>query len=120
MVTMLTGSGRMVQLSNSRRGPLGYDQRLEAHCAGEVLFFDTGRRPTSALPAHRARIGPTGGLLHSPVRVPTAPRWLPSSSSCATAPPPLAGIRDGYEAQRLAEAAVVSISTGQPVRLAPG
>ncbi|WP_051521051.1 Gfo/Idh/MocA family oxidoreductase [Rubellimicrobium mesophilum] len=32
---------------------------------------------------------------------------------------PLAGIRDGIEAQRLAEAALVSIATGAPVALTP-
>lgn len=38
----------------------------------------------------------------------------------STDTPPLAGIRDGYEARRLAEAAIVSIGTGQPVQLSPG
>lgn len=32
---------------------------------------------------------------------------------------PLAGMRDGLEAQRLAEAAVVSMESGQPVHLDP-
>ncbi|WP_276202595.1 Gfo/Idh/MocA family oxidoreductase [Marinobacterium rhizophilum] len=32
---------------------------------------------------------------------------------------PLAGIRDGLEAQRLAEAAQVSLQRGQPVELGP-
>ncbi len=31
--------------------------------------------------------------------------------------PSLAGIRDGLEAQRLAEAAIVSLKTGLPVRI---
>ena len=33
--------------------------------------------------------------------------------------PPLAMIRDGLEAQRLAEAAIASIRTGRPVTLTP-
>jgi myo-inositol 2-dehydrogenase/D-chiro-inositol 1-dehydrogenase len=60
MVTMLTASGRMVQLSNSRRGPFGYDQRLEAHRADEVLFIDNRPQtdvriagPSGALSEHR-------------------------------------------------------------------
>ena len=61
MVTMLTTAGRMVQMSNNRRGPLGYDQRLEAHCANEVLFIDN--RPQSDI-----RIaGPTGALSAPPM-----------------------------------------------------
>lgn len=32
---------------------------------------------------------------------------------------PLANVRDGLEAQRLAEAALISINTGHPVKLTP-
>jgi myo-inositol 2-dehydrogenase/D-chiro-inositol 1-dehydrogenase len=32
---------------------------------------------------------------------------------------PLAGIRDGLEAQRIAEAAIVAMQTGSPVTLTP-
>ncbi|MFC3629394.1 Gfo/Idh/MocA family oxidoreductase [Paracoccus angustae] len=72
---MPTQSGRMVAMTNSRRSPLGYDQRLEAHCAGEVLFIDS--RPQT-------------------------------------------DIRDGYEAQRLAEAALASLAAGRTVDLRDG
>jgi myo-inositol 2-dehydrogenase / D-chiro-inositol 1-dehydrogenase len=118
VVTMLTASGRMVSMTNNRRSPLGYDQRLEAHCADEVLFIDN--RPQTDI-----RIaGPSGQMTAPPMdyfiaRFEVAYRaemqafvaWLQGG------PAPLAGIRDGYEAQRLAEAAVVSIATGQPVDL---
>ena len=120
-VTMLTESGRMVTMTNNRRSPLGYDQRLEAHCAAEVLFIDN--RPQTDV-----RIaGPSGQLTAPPMdyfiaRFEAAYRaemeafaaWLQGG------PAPLAGIRDGYEAQRLAEAAIASIATGQPVDLRGG
>ncbi|MFC3167456.1 Gfo/Idh/MocA family protein [Paracoccus fontiphilus] len=120
-VTMLTGSGRMVTMTNNRRGPLGYDQRLEAHCASEVLFIDN--RPQTDI-----RIaGPAGQRTAPPMdyfiaRFEAAYRaemeafaaWLQGG------PAPLAGIRDGYEAQRLAEAALMSIATGQPVDVGGG
>jgi len=120
MVTMLTASGRMVQLSSSRRGPLGYDQRLEAHCAGEVLFIDN--RPQTDI-----RIaGPSGALSAPPMdyfiaRFEAAYRAETAAfvALLREGTPPLAGIRDGYEAQRLAEAGIVSIRTGQPVQLSP-
>ncbi|WP_278185015.1 Gfo/Idh/MocA family protein [Paracoccus sediminis] len=120
-VTMLTESGRMVTMTNNRRSPLGYDQRLEAHCAAEVLFIDN--RPQSDVRVS----GPAGQLTAAPMdyfiaRFDGAYRaemaafaaWLNGG------PAPLAGIRDGYEAQRLAEAALRSIATGQPVDLRGG
>ncbi len=33
--------------------------------------------------------------------------------------PPLAGIRDGFEAQRMAEAAILSMRTGLPMTITP-
>jgi len=62
-------------MTNSRRSPLGYDQRLEAYYADEVLFIDN--RPQT-------------------------------------------DIRDGYEAQRLAEAALASLAAGRTVDLRDG
>ncbi|MDE3027192.1 MAG: Gfo/Idh/MocA family oxidoreductase [Paracoccaceae bacterium] len=120
LVTMLTASGRMVSMINNRRGPLGYDQRLEAHCAGEVLFIDN--RPQTDI-----RIaGPAGALTAPPMdyfiaRFEAAYRaeMVAFVEMIEKGTAPLAGIRDGLEAQRLAEAALASITTGQPVTLTP-
>ena len=120
LVTMTTGSGRMVQMSNNRRGPLGYDQRLEAHCSGEVLFIDN--RPKNDI-----RIASGAGALSAPpmdyfiARFEAAYRaeMVAFVDMIRDGTEPLAGIRDGLEAQRLAEAALVSIQTGQPVTLTP-
>lgn len=118
MVTMLTTSGRMVQMSNNRRGPLGYDQRLEAHCATEALFVDN--RPQSDV-----RIaGPNGELSAPPMdyfvsRFEAAYRAEMEAfiEMIRTGAKPLATIRDGLEAQRLAEAAIISIETGEAVHV---
>lgn len=120
LVTMLTASGRMVQMSNNRRGPLGYDQRLEAHCAQEVLFIDN--RPQADI-----RIAGTSGTLSaSPMDyfITRFERAYRAEMEAFVAllrhgEPVLAGIRDGYEAQRLAEAALISIASGQSVELTP-
>ncbi len=116
MVTMLSASGRMVQMSNNRRGPLGYDQRLEAHCAHEVMFIDNH-------PRSDVRIAGPDGMQSPPpmdyfiARFAEAYRaeMLVFVDMIRDGTPPLATMRDGCEAQRLAEAALVSIRTGQPV-----
>ena len=121
LVSMVTASGTQIQMINSRRGPLGYDQRLEAHCAGEVLFIDN--RPQSDI-----RIaGPKGSLSAPPqdyfiTRFESAYRAEMEAfvAHLRGGPPPLAGIADGYQAQRLAEAALASIRTGRPIALDAG
>lgn len=118
LVTMTTTAGRMVQMGNSRRSPLGYDQRLEAHCANEVLFIDNGA-------ASNTRIAGPGGALSPPPKDYFITRFAEAYRAEMVAfvaflrggPLPRAGIRDGYQAQRLAEAALASITTRRPVDL---
>jgi len=120
LVTMTTASGRMIQMSNNRRGPLGYDQRLEAHCANEVLYIDN--RPQNDI-----RIASAAGALSAPpmdyfiARFEAAYRaeMVAFVDMIRDGTKPLAGVHDGLEAQRLAEAALISINTGQPVKLTP-
>lgn len=120
MVTMLSASGQMIQLCNNRRGPLGYDQRLEAHCSREVLFIDNR-------PVDDVRIAGSAGAMVSPPMDYFIARFADAYRAEMQAfvamlrdgVPPLASLRDGCEAQRLAEAALVSIASGQPVRLTP-
>lgn len=120
MVTMVSASGRMVQIASSRRSALGYDQRLEAHCAREVLFIDN--RPVSDI-----RIAGPEGMLSAPPMDYFISRFAEAyraemagfASLIRDGTPPLATIRDGLQAQRLAEAALASIRTGRPVTLTP-
>jgi myo-inositol 2-dehydrogenase / D-chiro-inositol 1-dehydrogenase len=117
LVTLRTASGRLCQISNSRRASYGYDQRIEAHGAkgmlraGNVLpttveLADaTGFRTDPVLPffleryaaAYRAELGAfiaavTGG-------VPARPDG-----------------EDGLRALLLAEAALEASRTGRSVR----
>jgi myo-inositol 2-dehydrogenase / D-chiro-inositol 1-dehydrogenase len=120
MVTMTTPSGRMIQMNNNRRGPLGYDQRLEAHCAGEVLFIDNGS-------SSNVRVAGAAGATSSPPKDYFISRFAEAYRAEMQAfiawlrggPPPLASIRDGLEAQRLAEAALASIGSGQAITFTP-
>lgn len=120
MITLTTVSGRLAQVVNCRRGPLGYDQRLEALCAQEVLFVEN--RPETTL-----RIARPDGATTAPPMNYFIERFADAYRDEMTAfvnlirngTPPLSGIRDGFEAQRLVEAAIVSATTGQPVAFGP-
>ena len=117
-VMMKTGSGRIAQISNSRRATYGYDQRIEVHgslgllAAGNhrtttVEFADArGYSVDPALPffleryaeAYRAELDAfvTGVLDGAPL----SPTGL-----------------DGLQAQRLADAATAAARTGKAMRL---
>ncbi|MEG4641813.1 Gfo/Idh/MocA family oxidoreductase [Paracoccus sp. APAP_BH8] len=55
MITMVSASGRQVQITACRRGPMGYDQRLEVLCANEVST--AVQYPAT----RRSKIRPRGG-----------------------------------------------------------
>ncbi|MBP7002705.1 inositol 2-dehydrogenase [Amaricoccus sp.] len=120
MVTLTSASGRFVQMVNCRRAPFGYDQRLEAICAREALYVDN--RPATTI-----RIGDAAGFRTAPPESYFIERFAGAyhaemaafADLLATGAPPLAGIADGLEAQRLAEAAIVAMQTGAPVTLTP-
>lgn len=121
MVTLTSASGRFVQMVNCRRAPFGYDQRLEALCAKEALYVEN--RPATSL-----RIGDAGGFRTAPPMNYFIERFAGAyraemeafAALLDTGAAPLAGIRDGLEAQRIAEAAIVAMRTGRPVTLSPG
>lgn len=118
MITLTSVSGRFVQMVNCRRAPFGYDQRLEALCAREVLYVEN--RPQSSV-----MIASVDGFLAAPPMNYFIERFADAyrnemvafAEMIQSAKAPLAGIRDGLEAQRLAEAAIVSMNTGMPVPL---
>ncbi|MEQ5872718.1 inositol 2-dehydrogenase [Sagittula sp. NFXS13] len=120
MITLTTVSGRMAQVINCRRGPLGYDQRLEALCEHEVLFVDNK-------PASSVRIARSDGSTAAPPMNYFIERFADAYRDEMTAfvdlirdgTPALTTIRDGFEAQRLVEAAIVSATIGQVVAFGP-
>ncbi len=97
---------------------LDYGPRLEAFCVKERFFVDSRLRDT--VPA----AGAADFLASSPMndfieRFADAYRAEMEAfvEMIRSGRPPVAGVRDGLEAQRLAEAAVVSLETKPPVRV---
>ncbi|MFC3073358.1 inositol 2-dehydrogenase [Shinella pollutisoli] len=120
MVTLTSASGRFVQMVNCRRAPFGYDQRLEALCAKEVLYIENR-------PQRGVTVADAGGFRASPPMNYFIERFAEAyraemaafADLVETGRPPLAGIRDGLEAQRIAEAALVSMRKGMPIHIGP-
>ncbi|NHF73463.1 inositol 2-dehydrogenase [Paracoccus xiamenensis] len=120
MITLTTASGRMAQIVACRRGPMGYDQRLEALCSREVL--SVGNQPQSTLTvtdAHGSRSAPPENYFIERFTQAYRDEMAAFVALIRDGTPPLAGIRDGLEAQRLVEAAVQSARTGKVVDFGP-
>jgi myo-inositol 2-dehydrogenase/D-chiro-inositol 1-dehydrogenase len=117
-VMLRTGTGKIAQISNSRRATYGYDQRIEVHgsrgllaagnrCATTVEHADAGGyRRDPSLPFFLERYADAyrhelDGFVASVVDgTPVAPNG-----------------EDGLRAQLLADAATEAVRTGRPVRL---
>jgi myo-inositol 2-dehydrogenase/D-chiro-inositol 1-dehydrogenase len=119
MITLTSASGRFVQMNNCRRAAFGYDQRLEAVCSNEVLSL--GNSLQSNLTIADARGFTTSPPQNYFIERFTQAYRLEMAAFVAllrNGEAPLAGISDGLEAQRLAEAARTSYQTGLPVEIA--
>lgn len=115
-VTLTTASGKICQISNSRRASYGYDQRIEVHGANgmlraENMLENTVEVATSAgfrkAPAQnffleRYEAAYQAEMLHFVAAVNSGQRVSPS-------------IQDGLQAQVLADAAARSLTEGRPV-----
>jgi myo-inositol 2-dehydrogenase / D-chiro-inositol 1-dehydrogenase len=116
MITLLTRSGKQISMNNQRRAPFGYDQRLEAFCAKESFFIENRL-------GDNVTVGAASGYLaaapmnHFIERFAEAYRAEMEAfvAMILSGQAPLAVMSDGLEAQRLAEAAIVSMNTGAPV-----
>lgn len=120
MITLTTATGRMAQIVACRRGPMGYDQRLEVLCAREVLTV--GNQPQSTLvvtDAQGSRTAPPENYFIERFAQAYRDEMAAFVDLIRHGTPPLAGIRDGLEAQRLVEAAVQSARSGQAVAFGP-
>jgi len=118
VVTLRTASGRLCQISNSRRARYGYDQRIEAHGATGML------RAGNVLPT-TVELADATGFRTDPVlpffleRYATAYRaelgaFIASVGGGMAARP---NGEDGLRALLLADAALESSRTGRTVRL---
>lgn len=119
-VLLKTASGKIAQITNSRRATYGYDQRFEVH--GSLGMVRAQNVPTTTV-----EIATEAGFRADPVlpffleRYEAAYRVeLDHFLDCVVsgkAPSPSG--EDGLRAQLLADAATRSHQTGKPVRLAP-
>ena len=117
-VILTTASGRICQISNSRRAAYGYDQRIEVHGAGGMLRAENQLETT-------VEIATNAGFRRDPAQHFFLERYeaaylaemrafVAAATGSATPEP---GIHDGLMAQILADAATLSRETGQPVDL---
>ncbi|WP_424178821.1 inositol 2-dehydrogenase [Yoonia sp. TsM2_T14_4] len=117
-VILTTASGRICQISNSRRASYGYDQRIEVHGALGMLRAENQLEST-------VEIATKAGFRRDPAQHFFLERYeaaylaeMRAFIAAATGGTPAdPGIVDGLQAQILADAATLSRETGQPVDL---
>jgi myo-inositol 2-dehydrogenase/D-chiro-inositol 1-dehydrogenase len=115
-----TASGRIAQISNSRRAAYGYDQRIEAHGAKGMLA--AGNRTATTVTAATAQGYATDPALPFFLeRYAEAYRAEMASfvKALRSGAAPTPSGEDGLKAQILADAATESATTGLPVAIAP-
>jgi myo-inositol 2-dehydrogenase/D-chiro-inositol 1-dehydrogenase len=116
LVMLRTASGRLCQISNSRRATYGYDQRIEAHGSGGLL------QAGNVFPT-TVRVATAAGFRSEPV----LPFFLERYAAAYRAEldafvkaargdvPPRPDGEDGLRAMLLADAAVEAAKTGRTV-----
>ena len=117
-VMLKTASGKICQISNSRRASYGYDQRIEVHGAKGMLRAENHLENTVEVATEAGyRRAPT---LHFFLeRYESAyRREMEHFVACLAAGTPVSPtIQDGLKAQILADAATQSCQSGKPVAL---
>ncbi len=117
-VTMVTASGRIAQISNSRRAVYGYDQRIEVHGSGGMARADNMHATT-------IEVASASGYRRDPLMDFFLERYMPSyraeieafASDVLAGRPPRPTGDDGLQALLLAEAATRSNAEGRPVAI---
>ena len=117
-VTLRTASGKIAQISNSRRATYGYDQRIEVHGSNGML------QAANQLENYVTQAGGTG-FTSAPNKHFFLERYEAAylaemthfidALNAGSMPSP--GIEDGVAAQRLADAATRSCQEGRTLRL---
>ncbi len=120
-VILTTASGRICQISNSRRASYGYDQRIEVHGQRGMLRAENQLEST-------VEIATETGFRRDPAQHFFLERYeaaylaemraFVAAALGGAAPEP--DIHDGLRAQMLADAATLSRASGQPIDLALG
>ncbi|MDQ0474925.1 inositol 2-dehydrogenase [Labrys wisconsinensis] len=117
-VLLKTASGKICQITNSRRATYGYDQRIEVHGQKGMIRAHNVPRTT-------VELATSAGLLADPVQDFFLERYADAYRAEMTAfvdavtggAAPSPSGQDGLKAQILADAATESARTGQAVRV---
>lgn len=117
-VSMKTTSGKIAMITNSRRSVYGYDQRIEAFGANGMLQAMNNRQ-TNLVQSNASGVSEEVPMHFFLERYQDAYRLeLEDFIRALTKDEkPLADHNDGVESLRMAEAAVQSFESGQPVQL---
>ncbi len=118
MVMLRTASGKLCQISNSRRATYGYDQRIEVHGSGGMIRAGNIHETT-------VEIATGDGFRQDPVLNFFLERYMPAYrlelaafiEALNTGKPTSPSGYDGLMAQRLADAATEAKKTGKPVKV---
>ena len=118
---MKTASGKLAQISNSRRAAYGYDQRIEVHGSTGMARADNILETT-------VEIAGKGGFVRDPAQNFFLERYADAYrlelaafiAAVSKGKSPSPSGRDGLQAQRLADAATKSRETGKPVAVKVG
>jgi len=117
-VTLTTASGKICQISNSRRASYGYDQRIEVHGAKGMLRAENQLENTVEVATEAGfRRAPTLNFFlerYEGAYLSEVAHFIRSLNGNVTMSP---SIEDGLKAQVLADAATQSWETGLPVHL---
>jgi myo-inositol 2-dehydrogenase/D-chiro-inositol 1-dehydrogenase len=117
-VTLTTASGKICQISNSRRATYGYDQRIEVHGSGGMLrAANVLENTVDMATADGFRAAPTLNFFLE--RYEAAYRIEMEAFVAHLSDPTtdIPGIQDGLRAQVMADAAQKSLETGTAVTL---
>ncbi|RCS23737.1 inositol 2-dehydrogenase [Phyllobacterium salinisoli] len=117
-VLLKTASGKICQISNSRRATYGYDQRIEVHGSEGMISAGNVHETT-------VRLAGKNGVTADPVQNFFLERYAAAYAreieafidAIAEGRQPRPNGRDGLEAQRLADAATTAHQTGKSVKL---
>ncbi|MFP7569440.1 inositol 2-dehydrogenase [Marivita sp. S2033] len=117
-VTLTTESGKICQISNSRRATYGYDQRIEVHGSKGMLRAENQRENTVEIAtADGFRTAPAQHFFLERYEAAYRAELLQFISALEKGAAQSPSITDGLRAQMLADAAAQSLESGLPVAL---
>jgi len=117
-VTLQTASGKICQISNSRRATYGYDQRIEVHGSKGLLKGENQLEHAVVLATDAGfQSAPTQHFFLERYATAYAHEMRAFVNCIRSGMEPSPSIHDGLRAQMLADAAALSAASGEPQRL---